>query len=153
MTTSTIIKIERIKYTSKGTYGVIYFNDKKIGVTVEQPWNNNAKGSSCIPKGKYQLQPWDSAKYGKVVVFVNPLLNVFREEKDIPKGTTGRSYCLIHNANYPHELRGCVAVGDKFMTDSSGEPIGVSNSKATLANLRLLWGDRTDLFCEIKDAQ
>lgn len=148
-----LITVERIKYTDKATYGNLYFNSKKIGVTVEQPWNNNSKGSSCIPKGKYQLQPWNSNKYGNVVVFVNPLLNVYREEKDIPNGSVGRAYCLIHSANYAHELKGCVAVGKKFMVDAHGEQIGISDSRATLSDLRLLWGDRSGLFCEIKDVQ
>ena len=44
-----------------------------------------------------------------------------------------RSYILIHTANWPHDVEGCIGVGDRFVSDAL-EP-AVYNSKKTLAAL------------------
>lgn len=153
---SNLIKIVRDKsqpIRESGLFGKIYFNGKLLGVTCEQPWNNNKKRVSCIPEGKYKLVTHNSAKYGQVVAFVNPELHVFHNEYDMPQemrdNEGGRSVCLIHAANWPRELQGCVAVGEKVLNYGLPNGWGITNSRATLKKLRDLWGDRTDLLAEI----
>ena len=48
----------------------------------------------------------------------------------IPPGVAGRSLCEIHNANWPFQLKGCVAVGqrvDQGALIASGLPADVSS--------------------------
>ena len=52
----------------------------------------------------------------------------------IPPGVKGRSLCEIHNANWPFQLKGCVAVGQRVM-DIEPHGLGVNASVATFALL------------------
>lgn len=155
-TMSNTIKIVRYKsqpIPSSGIFGNLYFNDVKIGVTCEQPWRDNKKRISCIPEGSYKLVAHNSAKYGQVVAFVNHDLDVYHNEYDMSdeKRETegGRSVCLIHAANWPRELQGCVAVGHKVIDYGMPNGWGITESRKTLSKLRTLWGDRKGLFAEI----
>lgn len=134
-----------------GVFGRLFVDGEHFGATCEQPWRNNAKGRSCVPDGDYELRPWDSDKYGSVVVLVNPALMVYAYEHEIPKHERGlaRSACLIHAANWPHQLQGCVAVGNKII-NLPPNGLGITDSRAMLAKLRGLWGDRRGLTLSIR---
>ncbi len=143
-----VIRIDRIKSVSSGsaTYGKMYFNGTFLGYTVERPWVDNRKGVSCIPEGIYNMVPHNSQKFGNVVAFHAPDLNVYANDvlaKDAVEPY--RSYCLIHAANFSYQLQGCVAPGDRWMKDSKGNIIGVGSSRSVLAKLRDLWGNRGGL--------
>lgn len=143
------IEILRDRIEVEGVFGVISFNGERVGVTCEQPWRHNQPFISCIPAGDYDLIPWDSAKYGQVVAFVNPELRVFANDADAPRdGKSHRYSCLIHAANYPDQLQGCVAVGSHVMRfDHHGW--GIANSRRTLERLRARWRDRKNLTATI----
>jgi hypothetical protein len=88
--------------------------------TLERPWVEDAdsfyscgrKGVSCVPAGDYKLTPHNSEAHPKVWALVNPKLGVFHWDTDVPPGCNGaRTMVLIHAANWPEELRGCIAVG------------------------------------------
>lgn len=146
--------IERLasdRTSEVGVFGRLSVDGKPFGVTCEQPWRDNAKGRSCVPAGDYELRPWDSDKYGAVVVLVNPDLMVYANEHDVPKQERGvaRSACLIHAANWPHQLQGCVAVGNKII-NIPPNGLGITDSRSMLAKLRTLWGDRRWLTLSIR---
>ena len=148
------LRVERFaadRTSDTGVFGRLYLNGRDFGVTVEQPWRDNAKGRSCIPEGDYALRPWDSDKYGSVVVIVNPALNVYATEAEIPREQRGiaRSACLIHAANWPHQLQGCIAIGQR-LAHMPPHGAGITDSRETLAKLRSLWGDRKGLQLSVR---
>jgi hypothetical protein len=131
-----------------GSFGALSIDGAPLYATCEQPWNNNLPDQSCIPVGDYELLPYDSPAHGQTVVFHNPALGVYGTPIMIPAGATGRSLCEIHNANWPFQLKGCVAVGAHVM-DMPPNGRGVNSSVATLATLMQRWGDRMNLTATI----
>jgi hypothetical protein len=133
---------------ANGTFGRMSLDGADFCATCEQPWNNNLEGHSCIPVGDYQLLPYDSPAHGPTVVFHNPALGIYGTPALIPAGQAGRSLCEIHPANWPFQLRGCVAVGDA-LTDIAPNGMGVTHSVATFQALEARWGDRSGLTATI----
>jgi hypothetical protein len=117
-----------------GEYGRLLIDGGLFCATCEQPWNMNKEGASCIPEGNYTLLPFDSPAHGHTVVFHNPALNIFGTPDMIPAKVAGRSLCEIHNANWPFQLRGCIAVGQRIL-DIPPHGAGVNASVATFAML------------------
>ena len=148
------MKIEIVRSASlsdaDGAFGAMLIDGVPFAVTCEQPWNDNLADHSCIPVGDYSLLPYESPAHGPTVLFHNPALGVYGTPAMIPAGETGRSLCEIHSANWPSELKGCVAVG-KAVANIGAKGKGVTSSKATLAALRARWGDRTGLTATITD--
>lgn len=85
--------------------------------SLELPWNDNKVGASCIPPGTYKLLHRSSPKYGNH-------LHVL----DVP----GRSYILIHPANYVSQLRGCIAPGMGRVDLNGDKILDVSNSRVAM---------------------
>lgn len=107
--------IERA-YTDKGTFGQWYSDDgTRLCYSVERPWRNNQPFVSCIPEGQYGLREYDSPKFGNVLILVNTDLGV-----GLYPGEAQRSAILIHAANMPSELQGCIAPGS-YLTSMNGE--------------------------------
>ncbi|PXX41354.1 DUF5675 family protein [Undibacterium pigrum] len=132
-----------------GTFGELFIDGKSFCFTCEQPWNNNLANKSCIPVGDYQLLPYDSPAHGHTIVFHNPKLGIYGTPKMIPAGQQGRSLCEIHNANWPFQVQGCIAVG-KEIKDINPNGRGVTSSVATFSALIARWGDRSNLTATIK---
>jgi len=103
------VLLERFCYHPKGTLGVIKL-DSETFYSVERPWLDNAPNVSCIPEGTYQMGWRDSPRFGETW-----------HVKDVPE----RTYILIHAANYPDEVHGCIALGQYLMANR----IAVSNSR------------------------
>lgn len=117
--------LKRTLFDPQGTIGVLMDSDgAKVCLTCELPWQNNAQGISCIPKGIYRCQRYDSLAH----VHVWELLNV-----------PGRTSILIHNGNTENDSKGCIVVGDK-VGNIHGMP-AVLNSVKTLDMLRHTFPD------------
>lgn len=134
---------ERTQVEPNGVFGRLALDQVPFCVTAEQPWRNNAKGRSCIPAGHYELRPWDSPQFGMVLMFVNPALQVYATEADVPPAQRGigRALVLMHAANWPHQLQGCIALG-KHIATLPPYGMAVTDSQDTLKALRKLWGNR-----------
>jgi hypothetical protein len=91
------ITLTRFAWTPFGTFGQISLPDGQTLFTVEQPWNENKTGESCIPQGKYECKP-------------RPYYRGGYEAIEITK-VPGRRYILFHIANVPADVRGCIGVG------------------------------------------
>jgi hypothetical protein len=94
------LTITRFCYADTGTFGMMTVSGYHL-YTVEQPWNGNKQGASCIPEGDYTCKPayYHRGGYKAIEIFGNNPEWI----KD------GRSKILIHKANWPHQLRGCIA--------------------------------------------
>ena len=82
--------------------------------SVEKPWENNEPFNSCIPTGDYFLSPAKSSSYGDCLCISNG--------DDVTRFQTGNSKryaCLIHAANYPRDVLGCVGLGDNYLPEKN----------------------------------
>lgn len=112
------LTLYRISSTVAGTFGVLCRDGLPLCVTCELPWRDNKKSISCIPAGLYPVKRWISPSKGRVFLL---------------HGTEPRDKVLIHIANKPAELEGCIAVG-KYFTQFTGVQ-GVALSRDTMAYL------------------
>jgi len=123
------------EYYKEQTHGTLTVYDEDSGDevfkcrTLELPDRDNQMNISCIPEGFYDVVPRTSKKYGNH-------LHVL----DVPE----RSYILIHPANYVgsknprtghSDLRGCIAVGQRFGDINSDGIPEILNSKNTMKEL------------------
>ncbi len=120
-----MILIERYSHGEKQTIGNLFVLDSEGDkifdcFTLELPWLFNERSISCIPIGTYKAKKRKSPKYGEHVHVL---------------GVEGRSFILIHNANYYTQLRGCIAVGDDLAFINKDDIIDVKNSVNTLKKL------------------
>ncbi len=110
-----MVFLERFAYLDNGTLGRMWAGDWNC-YTIERPWLDNRPNVSCIPEGDYTCQPFSGNRFKDVVQIM-----------DVPD----RTFILFHVANFPHDVEGCIGVGNSFVSDAL-EP-AVYNSKDTLA--------------------
>jgi hypothetical protein len=110
--------------------------DNHTWFTIEQPWNNNLQGHSCVPKGTYELIPHNSPKHPNTWALHNPSNNIYAEESMAPVG--GRFDCLIHPANWAFQLEGCIAPGHALTTSENG--LMVTSSQEAFNEIQSLLG-------------
>ena len=58
-------------YYAWGTNGALFVNGRFICFTIELPWRENRRNVSCIPEGRYELQPRISKKFGNYDAFLS----------------------------------------------------------------------------------
>lgn len=109
------LELERFAYLPEGTYGKLYLPDGTVLFTVERPWLNNQVNVSCIPEGTYSL-----IKRPSYVVqrSTNNEFSAGWEVANVP----GRTYIMLHPANWPQEVMGCIAMGMGFGHIPNSEP-------------------------------
>ncbi|WP_087022452.1 DUF5675 family protein [Thaumasiovibrio subtropicus] len=99
----------RRRYFDDGTFATLHSkNGEQLCATVERPWQNNTPRKSCIPEGTYRLIPHTSPKFGECYALEANTLGVTRY------GPSLRTHILIHAANLPSQLQGCIAPGEGF---------------------------------------
>ncbi|MDD1792520.1 DUF5675 family protein [Enterovibrio sp. ZSDZ42] len=97
------------RYFKEGTFSTLHREDgSQVCVVAERADLNNAPSRSCIPEGRYSLLPHNSPKFGKCYALEAPELGVTRY------GPSLRTHILIHKANTPSQLQGCLAPGVNF---------------------------------------
>lgn len=109
--------IYRHSYADTETMGKLTLPARELQ-TIERPWIHDALAGSkpfesCVPDGIYDLVPHSSKSRPNTWALVNPALKVYHYESDIPKGMHGRYACLIHVANWAHDVVGCIGPGLK----------------------------------------
>ena len=123
------VLINRFESSERGTRSTVTCGDD-LWHGIERPWLDNRPFESCIPSGVYGLLPWDSPKYGEVYIFVGGSVG-------LTEGDGDRYACLIHAANYPRQLQGCLALGqnstDYYEQEKSA---AVWSSKAAVGDFR-----------------
>ncbi|GLT18047.1 hypothetical protein GCM10007938_18250 [Vibrio zhanjiangensis] len=97
------------RYFQDGTFGTLHREDgSQVCVIAERGWRNNLPGKSCVPEGSYQLLPHTSPKFGDCYALEAGELGVTRQ------GPSLRTHILVHKANTPSQLQGCLAPGVDF---------------------------------------
>lgn len=104
--------------TSAFTQGVLNAGALQFQ-SIERPWIAappglaGAHGLSCVGPGIYELVKHDTEAHPRSFALVNPALDVYHEPADVPpaRAATARVAILIHVANYPSELQGCIGLG------------------------------------------
>lgn len=120
------------RYFPSGTYSTLHRkDDSKVCAFVERPWLDNAANVSCVPEGDYQLKKTKSPKFGDSYYLEGDTVSL--------SGPSKRTHILIHSANLPSELHGCLAPGVDFC--SLAGQWAVSSSRKTLENLVSEFGD------------
>lgn len=102
--------------------------------TLELAWKDNRENISCIPAGTYECTMVHSPHFDKKTYLLS--------------GVKDRSSIRIHSANFPHQLKGCIALGEKLGVLNNER--AVLNSKQAVSDLeKYLEGKPFTL--EIKD--
>ena len=97
------------RYFPHGTYSILHREDgSQVCCMVERPMLNNKPSESCIMEGTYTAFPNESPKFGSGYALEAKDLGVTRQ------GPSLRTHILIHKANCPQELQGCLAPGVDF---------------------------------------
>lgn len=110
-----IIELTRFSYARTETEGMLRVGSFEFA-TIEKPWVpykdlGGTPFKSCIPDGRYVLEPWVRATSGRDVYIMSaPSLGVYRQAADRPRGV-GRYLCLIHTGNFVGDVVGCIAIG------------------------------------------
>ena len=115
------VELKRFAYHPEGTLGVIDLAGESF-YTIERPWLDNAPNVSCIPLGNYDMGWRDSPRFGETWLV--------QEVQD-------RTYILIHAANFPKDVQGCIGLGTGLM----GDRIAVSNSRKAVARFEEITRD------------
>lgn len=141
--------LHRSKLTDTETQGVLTVGGS-IFFTIEQPWEDNKEGHSCVPSGfTYQLIPFDSPKHGPTWFLYCPEAHIYGfKHGEAPAGyeqyeapaddPLARIVCEIHPANWAFQLEGCIAPG-MGKADSSHGPM-VTQSRIAFQRIQALLG-------------
>jgi hypothetical protein len=119
-------------YFPWGTYGVLTVGALQWSI-VEQPWNNNEPFRSCIPEGHYECCKHTSPKFGRCFALIG-------EGVGLNKGDAHRYAILIHPANWPDQLHGCLAPGKSIQPIPAGgrewpRSLGVTQSQLAMQEM------------------
>lgn len=139
------------------TMGMISNGVKNL-YTMERPWVPSdktvagTKGVSCIPIGRYRLIRHNSEQHPNVWALVNPSLEVYHWDEDVPRDRVGiaRTLVLIHAANRAEELRGCIAPG-LARVRVSARAWSVTDSRDSLNQIRSWIGNALDAWITIDE--
>ena len=93
--------LERFAYHPEGTLGSISVGDQRF-YSIERPWLDNKPNISCIPEGTYPVAWRKSPRFGETWHIQN---------------VVNRTYILIHAANFPKDVEGCIGLGMSLMQD------------------------------------
>jgi len=126
------IELKR-SYLKIATFGEMSHNGVLICYTVEKPWVSNKPFTSCIPPGAYKIHRYSSKRYPSCFSLENHNLGVYLEkcERSI------RDHILIHIANFPSDVEGCIGPGLTLHT----ERWGVGQSRLAMGELNKLITD------------
>ena len=125
-----MILLQRFIKNQNVTIGAFRFMDH-TWFSVERPWCDNKANLSCIPDGDYVLQRTNSPKFGECW-----------EVADVE----GRTHILIHVANWPMDVQGCIGLGMSVLEDFAG----VAKSRDAVRDFNSLTRDFTIIPIKIE---
>lgn len=159
-----LMLLVRDTFTTEETLGVMTIFERRLQ-TIEKPWipNANPLGKagapfiSCIPPGLYKVERFTRPSGEKALILSAPDLGVYQKPWDIPPalGKAGtpeclaRALCLVHAANWAHELHGCIGPGFDRKKESNGWM--VRRSREAMNLIRTVIGSELDIKLKIEE--
>lgn len=119
---ATLIRHEHSDECVLGTLAV----GGQVFATLERPWRDNRRNTSCIPTGRYAADYLPSSASGR-----------YREVWHV-QPVPGRSGILIHHGNVVDHTRGCILLG--LQHGRLGGKRAVLSSRRAMRTLRELVG-------------
>ncbi len=116
--------LERLFVAGGGTFGRFRSAMGKVFASMERDWAENRPRVSCVPPGRYQLVPWSGPRFPNHWALTGGTVRLY------PGPEAVRSAILIHAANRPTELEGCIALGT---LQAGGSTILTNSRKAVRA--------------------
>ena len=101
---------------------------------LELPWKDNQRNISCIPKGRYKVVHYSSAKYPDVFEITN-----------VPD----RTAILIHSGNYNTHTEGCLLIGFDFKDINNDGYVDVLHSRDALNMLKNICKNEVEMYINI----
>ena len=98
--------IIRDTFTEKSTIGRLFINGESFCDTLENPWIDNQRSISCIPKGNYKVR-LRLARESATRDYLHLLV------QDVPN----RDWILFHRGNTAKDTSGCILVGNGSQQD------------------------------------
>lgn len=117
--------LERLFVAGGGTFGRFRSAMGKGFASMEREWADNRPRVSCIPPGRYELVRWSGDRFPKHWALTGGTVRLY------PGPEAKRSAIVIHAANFPRELEGCIALG----TLTAGRSTFLTNSRAAIRAL------------------
>lgn len=133
--------LTRFAYAPDGTFGRLLLPDGLSCVTAEPPWRGNEPFVSCIPDGVYTLRKRRSDVVERTT---EGRYTEGWEVTDVP----GRTFIMMHPANWPRQLEGCIAPGEKYKVMQGAN--GVTNSGKTFDKLMAALASRQEWLLDIR---
>jgi hypothetical protein len=125
-----MLTLVRFCYAPDGTFGYIDLGVTKVW-TVEREWADNQPSKSCLPVGVYDLLPYSTEKYPNTYALQNKGLQVWAYWS----AEARRFACVLHSANFPFQLEGCVSTGRDRRGIAPSHHWGVSSSRIVTRDL------------------
>jgi hypothetical protein len=124
---SRVMRLEHFGADHEATWSRLVIPDLPIRFAVSPPWRFNRRRESRIPDGFYELVRHESQVHPNAWAFVGPGVTQY-ETPGVP-----RFACLLHAANWAHELEGCTGPGDSIQMIRG--KMGVTNSRNILSEI------------------
>ena len=118
----TILALTRFAEVGDFTFGrVTDIADRSICVTAERRWCDNKRNESCIPIGRYDVEPYVSSRFGHCFRFLDDQ-------------TAPRTAIRWHSGNVPvRDSLGCILPGKTF--GMLGSDLAVLHSRRALNDM------------------
>lgn len=132
MQSGTFGTLTRQAYFPWGTFGILTVGGRQWAI-VEQPWRNNEPFRSCVPEGSFECVSHKSPRFGQCFALVG-------DGVGINQGDGHRWGILIHSANWPDQLQGCLAPGKSLQPIPAGgrewpQSLGVTQSRQAMQEM------------------
>ncbi len=124
------MKLQRYETGPTGTFGFLFLPDGLILHTLERPWEGNKPHLSCVPAGRYVLDPHSTEKYPQTWALVGDTVAHWPTDRPAKE----RSACVFHAGNWMRNTTGCILVG---MERSSEDDSMILSSLEAMETLRL----------------
>jgi len=106
---------------------------KRVLITCERMWGENMPSHSCLPPGRYTLEPHEGHKYQNTFALVGDTVS------HLPSAYRRRSACVVHRFLVGRSSEGCVSFGQSVLPDpSTGAPYSLEGTinSAVIAYLK-----------------
>ena len=131
-------------YREEGAFGIMTLEDQSVFYTVERPNLNNIPKTSCIPEGVYRLGLRQSPMIERTS---QGEYTTGWEVMDVPN----RDFIMIHIANLPTEVEGCIGIGLK--QGYLAGKFAVLQSRDAFERFMTKLAGRTEWYLEIKSSR